>query len=136
MKALILSSFFTCGLVQAGTVPMPLPSTFTITGASCAPGNAPHVSQGKWTDDGLTFEAIVFASTTCSSGGRGSHPHTFSGALLVTYDIGGNIISEVRPGVLVNFTASPWANPVYTGYAVVDTYRSPFLPDSLLLTTP
>ena len=131
MKALVLSSFLACGFAQAATVQMALPSTYRITGHSCSPGNAPHVSRGAWSADGLTFEAYVWAATTCASDGRGSHPNTFRGALVVTYDLRGNITSEVRRGVLVHFTPGPWVNPAYTGYEVTDKYRSPYLPDVL-----
>ena len=137
MKALLFSLLLAlCGLSQAGTVVLQLPSTYAITGHSCAPSNAPHVSQGRWTDDGLYFEAIVFADTTCSSGGRGSRPHSYGGALLMTYDLGGNVVSQAPPGVLVDFSFSPWANPVYVGYEVSDQYRSPWLSDVMTLTLP
>ena len=35
----------------------------------------------------------VYLSTTCSTGGRGSHPATFTAWAAVTWDFAGNVVS-------------------------------------------
>ena len=70
------------------------------------------------------------------AGGRGGHQHTFYGAAVVTYDLGGHIVSLTKTAYPVTFTPGPWVNYVHAGYEVTDTYRSSQLPDTVDLVTP
>ena len=94
------------GLVGLGSVasaaPAPLLLTlsqgqaFAILGASCGGIQEQGYVTGFDPTTGYPVGAVTL-STTCSTGGRGSHPHTYTGSADVDWDFTGATVSATSP---------------------------------------
>jgi hypothetical protein len=79
----------------------------------------------------------VYLSTTCSTGGRGSHPATFTAWAAATWDFAGNVISSTKlsnaPTVNPAFTATDgYGDIIYNaGAAAYLAVRTPVAPTSV-----
>jgi hypothetical protein len=72
-----------------------LPTPIQIEGYQC--GYVPVVySPIGFSADGNYVVSQVYATTSCSGGGRGTHPTTHSGCAAATWDLSGYLVSVVR----------------------------------------
>jgi PASTA domain-containing protein len=79
------------GAASAQVVQLPIPRV-TAQGHSCGGVRITPTIAGF--DQNGNIQASLFASTTCSTGGRGSRPATFTQTYLITWDFfGGYILS-------------------------------------------
>ena len=98
-------------LIQPKPVSLLLPQTnaFGILGHSCGGIREQTYVTGFDPTSGYAT-GVVYLSTTCSSGGRGSHPVTYSASATVVWDFAGNVISSTTPStgptVSSTFTAT------------------------------
>lgn len=105
MKALIALLLLT-GSASAATIPLVVSDyqAFQELGRSCGGikkyGSATGFENGSPT-------GMIRLETTCSSGGRGSHPTTYMTYVSVTWDLSGNVISISKTLPIVT-------NPVFT----------------------
>ena len=85
---------------------LPQSDAFAILGHSCG-GIQEKVSVSGFDPTTGYPVGIVNMSTTCSTGGRGSRPATFTAAAAVTWDFTGNVVSTNTPNV-------PPGSPTFT----------------------
>lgn len=92
---------------DANAADLSLPTVYQLTGHSCG-FNGTHVVPASvtWSVDGNYVSFTAYASTYCSTGGRGSHGIVFYGAATLTYDLFGNVVSDVA-------TSYPGPQPWY-----------------------
>ena len=85
-------------LIQPKPVSLVLPqgNAFAILGHSCG-GIREQVSITGFNPTTGYPTGVVVMATTCSTGGRGSPPATFSASATVTWDFAGNIVSTTTP---------------------------------------
>ena len=82
---------------------------FAVLGASC--GGIQQQSYATGFDPSTGYpQGVVDLSTTCSTGGRGSHPHTYKATADVTWDFTGTVTA----------TTSPSARTVTPGFSATD----------------
>lgn len=75
---------------------LPNPSMLAVIGHQCgAPAPVP-VSAG-FSADGNYVLSLMRGTTSCSTGGRGSRPATYSGYGLVRWDLAGHLIDVTHP---------------------------------------
>lgn len=96
-------------LIQPAPVGLLLPQSeaFAILGHSCG-GIKEQVSVTGFNPTNGYPIGVVSLSTTCSTGGRGSRPATFTASASVTWDFAGNVISSTSPATA---SASPAVAP-------------------------
>jgi hypothetical protein len=75
---------------------LPQSTAFAILGHSCG-GIKEQVSVTGFDPTNGYPTGVVFLSTTCSTGGRGSPTATFTASASVTWDFAGNVISYTAP---------------------------------------
>ncbi len=69
---------------------------FAILGASC--GGIQQKSFATGFDPSTGYpQGVVTLTTTCSTGGRGSHPHTYTAAADVTWDFTATMVTDSSP---------------------------------------
>ncbi len=99
------------GAASAQVVNLPIPSV-TAQGHSC--GGVQRTPTIVGFDENGNVQASLFASTRCSSGGRGSHPSTYTQTYLVTWDFYGDYI--------LSWNAPPNPNEEAVNGVAVDAY--------------
>ena len=97
------------GSATAANIPLKLPTVGQMTGHACG-FNGTHVlpSSVSWSLNGNYVSLLAYAMTVCSTGGRGSHGAFFYGAETITYDLFGNVASEVRAIYPCPAAGCPW----------------------------
>jgi hypothetical protein len=113
VNTLILGAvFFTlAGVASAQVVQLPIPHV-TAQGHSCGGVRITPTLAGF--DENGNVQASLLASTTCSTGGRGSRPATFTQKYLITWDFFGDYI--------LNWNALPNPNEQASNGIAVDAY--------------
>jgi hypothetical protein len=99
-------------LIQTPTsLILPQGAAFEVLGHSC--GGIKEQTFVTGFDPGTGYpEGQVYLSTTCSTGGRGSRPATFTAWAAVTWDFSGNVVSS-----------GPLSNAVATNPSFVPRHR-------------
>jgi hypothetical protein len=97
MKTLaLIACLFSAFALAATPITLPNPSVFDLIGRQCGKP-VPEPLAAGFSADGNYVLAIERASTSCSTGGRGSRPKTYSGDGLVRWDLAGNLIEVTHP---------------------------------------
>ena len=86
---------------------VPQSNAFAILGHSCGGIREQAYATGFDPTSGYPT-GNVFLSTTCSTGGRGSHPVTYSAWVAVIWDFAGNLISSTT------LSTGPTVNPTFS----------------------
>lgn len=93
-------------LANAANVPLqPIPDAFARLGHSC--GGIKQQILGEGFDVNGSVTGWVYATTTCSTGGRGTKPKTYSTWVAVTWSVSGAVIDEA--------TQVPYPDPSIAG---------------------
>jgi hypothetical protein len=101
-------------LIQSPTkLLLPQSMAFAILGHSCGGIKEQAYVSGFDAASGYPT-GNVYLSTTCSTGGRGSHPATFTAWAAATWDLAGNVVSSVA------LAGGPTVDPVFSA---TDGYR-------------
>ena len=99
------------GIASAQVVQLPIPKV-TAQGHSCGGVRITPTLAGF--DENGNIQGSLLASTTCSTGGRGSRPATFTQTYLITWDFFGTYI--------LSWNALPNPDEAASNGVAVDTY--------------
>jgi hypothetical protein len=136
--ALILS-----GTALAGTVPLAISQATArqlTDGYLC--GNINIYEYAAGFDASINPTATVYATTRCSTGGRGNPGVVHDGWATVTWDLMGNFISltPIDPPAQTPSTSTVYTNGPYSEHTQTATFQlvsgDPYVRDTAILTTP
>jgi len=88
MKVLLCALMLTASAVSSA-IDLQIPN---ILGVSCGGFHGTVTIVGF--DSNNNVQGSLYETTTCSSGGRGSTPHTYTGSSIVTWDFRGGVITS------------------------------------------
>ena len=129
VAAMTLSLVGLGGAASATSAPLLLSlgqsQAFAILGASC--GGIQEHSYVTGFDPTTAYPVgAVLLSTTCSTGGRGSHPHTYSGSADVSWDFTGATVSATSPATR-GTPSAPFSATDANGNQIYNSGNSAFL---------
>lgn len=135
MKAILLSLAL-IGTVQAAQLPLSISQSqaFAELKYDCGGINLYETATGF--DSAGQPQATVYLKTTCSGGGRGSHPVIHSMYLTATWDLSGTLLSLTNESAATNvFVFGSYTESTVTGtFAAVPS--DPYVYSTAYLTTP
>ena len=120
IKLIALLACLGGGVAQAATINhLAIPPGYPLTnvqGYNC--GGVRTALQGSSVDVNGNIVGYVTSWTTCSSGGRGSHPHTYSVTSGAMWDGAGNFLVLGTPYAAAVQSSSPLVDRCYPDYVV------------------